>query len=102
MEGPLKFLELIKNAEYVICTSFHATVFSIIFNKKFFIVPHKKTSSRITTLLNKFGLSDRIVYTLDEFSKQDYNKEINYENVNKKIEEEKEKSINWLKNAINN
>lgn len=30
-DGPFEFVNLIKNAEYVVATSFHATVFSIIF-----------------------------------------------------------------------
>ena len=34
--GPREFLGLIKNAEVVITTSFHAMAFSLIFNKKFY------------------------------------------------------------------
>lgn len=33
---PLDFLELIKNAEYIMTDSFHASVFSILFHKAFF------------------------------------------------------------------
>ncbi len=99
--GPLEFVNLIKNAEYVIGTSFHAMVFSIIFNKKFWIIPHKKTSSRVINLLEKFDISERAVNSLEEFEKLDYDKEIDYEKVNKKLEEERKKSIDWLNNAIN-
>ena len=68
-EGPLEFVNYIKNAEYVVATSFHATVFSIIYNKKFFIIPHKKTGARVTNILNKLGISGRTFYSLDEFNK---------------------------------
>ena len=98
--GPESFVSLIKNAEYVITTSFHATVFSIIFNKKFWVVPHKTTGSRVTDLLAKLDISDRVVNTLEEFNKKDYNEEIDYNKVNKILEEEREKSIKWLKDAI--
>lgn len=101
-EGPLEFINYIKNAEYVVATSFHATVFSIIYNKKFFIIPHKKTGARVTNILNKLGISGRTFYSLDEFSNIDYNFETDWYNVNKKLEEERNKSIEWLENAINN
>ena len=99
-EGPLEFINLIKNAEYVIATSFHATVFSIIFNKKFWIVPHKTTGSRVTDLLKKLVISNRAVNTIDEFNNKDYNEEIDYEKVNKLLEKERQKSIDWLMDAI--
>lgn len=99
--GPLEFISLVKNAEYIVCTSFHATIFSIIFNKKFWVVPHKKTGSRVINLLKKLGISERAVNSLEEFEKLDYDKEIDYENVNKRLEEERKKSIDWLNNAIN-
>lgn len=98
--GPLDFIKLIKNAEYVICTSFHATVFSIIFNKKFFVIPHKTTGARVTNLLSKLGIIERAVYTLDEFKSKDYEQKIEYESVNQKLEKERRKSIAFLKNAI--
>ena len=65
--GPLEFIALIKNADKILCTSFHATVFSIIFHKDFYVVPHAKTGSRVTNLLAQLGLEDRIVYTFDDF-----------------------------------
>ncbi len=100
IEGPLEFINLIKNAEYIVATSFHATVFSIIFNKKFWIVPHATTGSRVTDLLKKLGISNRAVKNFEEFKKKDYNEEIDYEKVNKKLEEERKKSLEWLNDAI--
>lgn len=100
-EGPLEFINYIKNAEYIVATSFHATVFSIIFNKKFFIIPHKKTGARVTNLLNKLEIRDRIFHNLDDFENINYDLEINWELVNKKLEKEREKSLEWLNKAIN-
>lgn len=98
--GPLEFVSLIKNAEYVVATSFHATIFSIIFNKKFFIVPHKVTGSRVTSILEKLNITDRIFNSLDEFKKIDFNFESDWNSINKKLEIERQKSIEWLNNAI--
>lgn len=99
-EGPYEFINLIKNAEYVVCTSFHATVFSIIFNKKFIVIPHRKTGTRVTNLLKKLGLSNRAVSTLKEFEKTNYDEEMNYKEVHQKLEVLRKKSIEWLEAAI--
>lgn len=99
-EGPLEFVNLIRNAEYVVATSFHATVFSVIYNKKFFIVPHLTTGSRVTNLLDKLEIKGRTFKTLDEFKGIDYDFETDYESVEKILKQEREKSIQFLKGAI--
>ena len=101
-EGPLEFINYIKNAQYVVTTSFHATVFSIIFNKNFFIVPHKKTGSRVTNLLGKLELEGRAFLKFEDFKNIDYHLTMNWKKINEKLEKERKKSINWLVNAINN
>ena len=60
--GPSEFLYMIANAEFVFTDSFHGTAFSIIFDKNFIVFRRNNTydmSSRITTILNKFGLTSR-------------------------------------------
>lgn len=98
---PFDFVNYIKNAEYVVATSFHATVFSIIFNKKFFIIPHRKTGARVTNLLDKLEIKGRTFSNIEEFENINYNFETNWEEVNKKLNIERKKSINWLSNALN-
>lgn len=100
-DGPFEFVNLIKNAEYVIATSFHATVFSVIFNKKFFIIPHKTTGARVTNLLNLLKIENRTCRTLEEFKKIDYNFKTDWKKVNKLLEYERNKSLDWLNKAIN-
>ena len=99
-EGPLDFINYIKNAKYVVATSFHATVFSILFKKKFFIVPHRKTGARVTNILNQLGIEGRAFSSLEDFKNIDYNFETDWKNVEKKLEDERKKSIKWLTNAI--
>ena len=53
--GPWQFLNLIKNADYVIGRSFHLLVFSILFRKKFVAV-NGLEDSRLGNLLNLTGL----------------------------------------------
>lgn len=100
-DGPEEFVRLIKNAKYVVTTSFHATVFSIIFHKKLFVVPHNTTGSRMLDLLNKLELSNRAFYTLEEFKKFNYDEEIDYKKVEEILELERNKSLMFLQNALN-
>ena len=57
------WLSLIDHAEYVITNSFHCCVFSLIFKKKFGVVPLNKScsgmNSRIETLSELFGIKPR-------------------------------------------
>lgn len=57
--GPAEFLGYILNAGYVITNSFHATAFSIIFQKNFLAFSHSSRSTRISNLLNLTELMDR-------------------------------------------
>lgn len=52
------FLGLIKNAKYVVADSFHATAFSIIFEKSFVVITPEVASSRLSSLLKMLGLDD--------------------------------------------
>lgn len=58
--GPLEFLGYIRYAKYVISTSFHATAFSIVFEKDFSTIPHSTTGARVTDLLEDVNLEESI------------------------------------------
>lgn len=60
--SPADFVSLFKNAEYVLTNSFHGTVFSAIFHKKFWIQTHQingKINNRAINLLNILGIKGR-------------------------------------------
>lgn len=61
--GPLEFLSLIQHAAVVVCSSFHATAFSLTFNKPFYVFPLKgqNNSSRMEDLLTTYGIYDRFL-----------------------------------------
>ncbi|MEG1007619.1 MAG: polysaccharide pyruvyl transferase family protein [Bacteroides sp.] len=54
--GPQEFVNLIANAEYVITNSFHATAFSVIFNRPFAVFYKYPNISRIADVLNHVNL----------------------------------------------
>lgn len=89
---PYEFLRLIKNAEYVVTDSFHGVVFSIIFKKQFFVIKRERKFLRIENLLDKLKIKGRIIG--EEIQ------EIDYDNVYKILEKEREKSIEYLKDSL--
>jgi hypothetical protein len=98
--GPKEFLSLIKYASFVCTNSFHGTAFSIIFNKPFQVglhIPFKE--DRIKTLLELCELTDREidpkVAKIDESCLN-----INYKQANMKLEFEKKRCKEWLKQAL--
>lgn len=99
--GIEKWLEGILQSKFVVTDSFHATVFAIIFNKPFItIVNVSRGSSRILSLLTMFGLENRMVDSIDQVSDKLLYDTIDWDVVNRIIEKERNKSINWLKEAL--
>ncbi len=61
--GPEEFVWLIHHAAFVCTSSFHGTAFSIIFGKPFVSVNVSKGDSRLESLLELCGLTDRLTET---------------------------------------
>lgn len=105
--GPAEFIYLINNAEFVVTDSFHAVIFSLIFEKDFCVVyKHKKTNpfnqnSRIDYILSKVGLSNRIA-TNEKSVERIINTKIDYSLCRKKIDEFIKHSKDFLKDNILN
>lgn len=60
--GPIEFLQLIDNAEFVLSNSFHATAFSILFHKEFYVFNRTESiNTRMLDLTGLLGLSNRVV-----------------------------------------
>ncbi|HCM85013.1 MULTISPECIES: polysaccharide pyruvyl transferase family protein [Enterococcus] len=96
--GPIDFVKLIYNAEAVFTDSFHACIFSIIFEKYFEVFDRNSNlesmNSRIDTLLTTFNLS---------YQKHDFNqtkRKIDYYSVNKILQRKKELSFVFLSEQI--
>ena len=64
--GPLEFVRLIRDAEYVVTPSFHATAFSAIFEKKFFCTAPEDRGSRVPDFVHEVGLDSALVHSVDE------------------------------------
>lgn len=57
----MKFVEYIYRAKYVVTTTFHGSVFSILFNKQFAVILQNNNREKLGYLLEEFGASDHII-----------------------------------------
>ncbi|MBR3652696.1 MAG: polysaccharide pyruvyl transferase family protein [Bacteroidales bacterium] len=99
--GPAEFIWLFGHASVILTNSFHGTAFSLIFNKAFYVVTpaRKRNNSRQESLLRMVGLEDRLIVegapmpNLKMIS-------VDYSRVNSLLDAQREKSISFLRNAI--
>ena len=92
------FLALLDNADYVITDSFHATAFSLNFNKEFVIVYPGKYSTRLQSILELLGLTDRVAKNEDDIEITE--NKIDYKQINELLDIERNKSLRWLEDAL--
>ena len=93
-----KWLQGFNDAKLVVTDSFHACVFSIIFNKPFIVLGnHERGNARFESLLNMFDLKDRLANIGDDISSLG---EIDYSVVDKIYDTLKEESKSFLFNAL--
>ena len=102
MAGPEAFLNVFRNAEMIFTTSFHGTAFSVIFQKKFWYLNETggEGDGRATSLLRQFGLMHRYVTPTQIQEIVDLNEPINFIEVEKKLKELLEHSLDFIKNNI--
>lgn len=98
--GPGEFISLIRNASLVCSDSFHCIAFSILFSKPFIVFSRQGKGnnmvSRLNTLVNTFGFSDRWNYNLNE--KEYFT--CDFSSVPSVLEMERDRTYSFLKNAL--
>lgn len=98
-----EWINTIKNAKYVVSDSFHGTVFSIIFKKQFVCVQPKNFNgqARIPSLLETLHISKNRIYdSIEKITPACFSESIDYCSVDKYILREREKSLLFLKCAL--
>ena len=103
---PIGFLNLIRGAEYICTDSFHGSVFSILYHKKFITFnrfnesSRQSRNSRIDSLFGLLGLQSRR-YTTGMTSVLDtLNAEIDYEQVYYKLQTLRRETFGFLSRAL--
>lgn len=98
---PEEWLGLLNNAEYIVTNSFHATVFSVLFHKKFFTVVYgdkmKGINVRMNDFLNAIELDNRFFNNVpSSFDLSDFD----YSFVDEKIQSMRDESLGFLRQNL--
>lgn len=88
-----------KKANYVVTDTFHGSVMSIKFNKDFTVLVRESNRNKLEDLLCKFCLEERCILRPSELE-ENAKSSIEYASVNKKIEEEQLKTLDYLKQNL--
>lgn len=100
--GPLAYLSLMKNAEYVITSSFHGAVFATIFQKRFVYMKTasgNKNDDRASFIMSQLGMDDRLV-TIDDVNSVNISFDIDYNNAEKNIKILQDNAEDFLDNIL--
>ena len=95
--GVEEFLSLIKYSDCVFTNSFHAICFSILFNRQFYAFS-RRFAGKVSDICETFNLK-RYYFPDDKFEEQPL---IDYDTINLTLNNLRQKSTTWLKNALFN
>lgn len=90
--GPREYLGLFAHASFVCTNSFHGLVYSVIFEKDFYVVPSTRFNSRIDNLMQVLGLKNYEELTREALAVPGYSRE----QVKQVIQKEREKAVRYL------
>ena len=96
--GPIEFLQLFANAEFVITDSFHGTCFALNFELPFLTISPGVHSNRVESLLSLVGLQHRIIKCEDDFRKLDI--KLDFNGANKNLLKARAESILFLSSTL--
>lgn len=105
--SPAEYISLIKFADVILTDSFHATVFSLLYQREFFSFDRRKSKgmgSRLHSLTSLFGLEERFCDTPEKTSISYISslKPIDYTRSFENFQFMKTKSLEFLQNSIDN
>lgn len=96
---PFEAMEYIRDAEYVITDTFHGCVMSIKYNKKFVALCRESNYNKLMDVLHTFRLEKQLL-TGNEYIGDILNHKIDWMQVNRIIEKQREETISYLKSTL--
>ena len=95
------WLASIKNCEFLITDSFHGMCFAIIFNKPFICITNQKRgATRFESILEMLNIENQCINDINEIYEKDCIFKIDYEKVNRRITEEAQRGLDFLKKTL--
>lgn len=91
----------IRDCELFITDSFHGMCFALIFNKPFICITNKsRGSSRFESICEMLGIENQCINSIDEIYDNDCVFKIDYDALNKNIEKERARALEFLNRAL--
>ncbi len=100
---PCQWLGLFAKANYVCTNSFHGTAFSILFDRNFTVLGRqtmKDLNRRQLTLMGGLGIENRFLHDVNHFDIEKHFQDIDFNNVKRKLEEQRKTSAKFLLDAL--
>lgn len=97
-EGIEGFLWYMKHAEFVVTNSFHGSVFAVQFERPFYIFISNIRRSRLDNLVETLDVKDRVINGY--LNPGEMNKSVDFEAIRKRLKVERDKSMNFLREAL--
>lgn len=95
------WLNAIKNCEFLVTNSYHAMCFAIIFNRPFIALSKDMgAATRFESLFEMLHIKEQSINNINELYEKDCIFKVDYAAVNKRIEEERQRGLDFLKRAL--
>lgn len=93
-----QWLTAFRDAKFIVTDSFHASVFSILFQKQFVVIGNQfRGSTRMQSLLEMFGLQERMVSSIHDVKNLNM---IDYHVISERLAFLKSKSLSFLEKSL--
>lgn len=100
-ESVENWLSAIKNCKLFVTDSFHGLCFALIFNKPFICISNKaRGATRFDSILEMLNIENQCINSIDEIYTKNCIFKVDYEKVNQRIEEERQKGLAFLQKAL--
>jgi len=94
------WLRSFMDAKMVVTDSFHGCVFSIIFNKPFWVIGNaERGMARFKSLLSQFGLEERMI-SVQDIATTNWQKPIDWQRVNARRDALRVEALQFLQNSL--
>lgn len=100
-ESVENWLSAIKNCKLFVTDSFHGVCFALIFNKPFICISNKsRGAARFDSILEMLNIENQCINSIDEIYTKDCVFKVDYEKVNQRIKDERQKGLAFLQKVL--
>lgn len=96
---PFECLKIFKNADFVITDTFHGTIFSVRYAKKYAVMIRESNRNKLQDLINKLEIQQHLLNDMQMLD-QVYEQKSGVDRINEVLLRERNDSINFLKENI--